>query len=65
MARLIAAVGRGVRVRLMLDQVGTMIKRPRQALRKFRAAGGELRMFSAHSRSRRLPAGSTCAITAR
>lgn len=39
------AVGRGVRVRLLLDQVGTY-NRPRHALHTFRAAGGELRLFS-------------------
>ncbi len=45
-ASLIEAVGRGVRVRLILDHLGTIIKRPRPALRAFVEAGGELRMFS-------------------
>ena len=45
-AGLIAAVRRGVRVRLILDQVGTLIHRPRGALRDFAKAGGEVRMFS-------------------
>ncbi len=40
------AVGRGVRVRMILDHLGTIIKRPRPALAAFVAAGGELRMFS-------------------
>jgi len=39
------AVGRGVRVRLILDQFGTW-RRPRAALRALRAAGGELQLFS-------------------
>jgi cardiolipin synthase len=46
MAALIDAVHRGVRVRLILDQMGTLIKRPRQALKTFTEAGGEVRMFS-------------------
>ncbi len=46
MAALIDAVRRGVRVRLILDHMGTIIKRPRQALADFTKAGGELRMFS-------------------
>ena len=46
MGGLIDAVRRGVRVRLILDHMGTLIKRPRLALRDFTRAGGELRMFS-------------------
>ncbi len=42
---LTAAVQRGVRVRMILDQIGTW-RRPRHALRRFRDAGGEMRMFS-------------------
>jgi len=45
-AALIEARARGVRVRLILDHLGTIIKRPRSALRAFVEAGGELRMFS-------------------
>lgn len=45
-ARLIRAVERGVRVRMILDQVGTW-NRPRAALRDLRAAGGDVRLFSA------------------
>lgn len=44
-AALRAALGRGLRVRLILDQVGTY-NRPRRALRAFREAGGEMRLFS-------------------
>ncbi len=39
------AAERGVRVRLILDQVGTW-RRPRKALASLRAAGGEMRLFS-------------------
>lgn len=45
-AALIDALARGVRVRLILDHLGTIIKRPRKALKAFVEAGGELRMFS-------------------
>ncbi|HCQ67444.1 MAG TPA: cardiolipin synthetase [Rhodobacteraceae bacterium] len=46
MASLIEALARGVRVRLILDHLGTIIKRPRAALKAFVDAGGELRIFS-------------------
>ncbi|PIE08146.1 MAG: cardiolipin synthetase [Rhodobacterales bacterium] len=46
MASLMAALERGVRVRMILDHFGTIAHRPRRALRAFTAAGGELRMFS-------------------
>ena len=46
MADLLAALARGVRVRMILDHMGTLIKRPRAALKAFTEAGGELRMFS-------------------
>lgn len=42
---LTAAAERGVRVRLLLDQIGTW-RRPRKALRRFRQAGGQIRFFS-------------------
>jgi len=45
-AGLVLAVRRGVRGRLVLDQVGTLIQRPRAGLRDFTRAGGELRLFS-------------------
>ena len=45
-AALTDAARRGVRVRLILDQIGTLRHRPRAALRVFTGAGGELRMFS-------------------
>ena len=46
MASLMEALARGVRVRMILDHMGTLIKRPRPALKAFVEAGGELRMFS-------------------
>jgi cardiolipin synthase len=42
---LIDAIARGVEVRMILDQIGTW-QRPRRLLRRFRAAGGQLRIFS-------------------
>ena len=46
MADLDAALARGVKVRMILDHMGTLIQRPRAALKAFTEAGGELRMFS-------------------
>jgi len=43
--RLTRAAERGVEVRMMLDQFGTW-RRPRKALRRLVAAGGEVRLFA-------------------
>lgn len=44
-AWLTEAVQRGVEVRLLLDQVGT-VRRPRRHLKAFREAGGQIELFS-------------------
>ncbi|MEZ5723314.1 MAG: hypothetical protein R3D59_18465 [Paracoccaceae bacterium] len=63
MADLDLALARGVKVRMILDHMGTLIQRPRAALKAFTKPANS--GCSRPSQSFSPPAGSTCATTAR